>query len=115
MRIVTLDSRMLQPSTLEKIENVPHFGNDRCENGKGWKSNMYNFENQVCILSDLCYPDLRWHQLLSVKLQKLSNIIAIYEQPSEMFWVVKNRHTGREGWFTRCEFEVLMMKEGELA
>jgi len=111
MRIVTLDSRVLQERTLSKIKSVPYFGSEKCDNGRGFKSNMYNFDNKICILDDLCYPSNFRDYALSIKLVQLSNIVAVYDQISEMYWVIKNRHLGREGWHTQEEFGVLVMKE----
>lgn len=111
MRIVTLDMRFLQESTRNKILDVPYFGNEKGKDGKGFKSNMYNFENRICILEDLCYPSPFRNCVLSMELRQVSNLIAVYNQVSEMYWVIKNRYIGREGWHTREEFEVLVMKE----
>ncbi len=111
MRIVTLDSRMLQTSTLEIIKAVPHFGGDKCENGLGFKSNKYNWDQDICVRSELCFPKHRENQVLTMTLLQRSNLIAIYDQATDMYWVIKNRYSGREGWHTREEFTELVMKE----
>lgn len=111
MRIITLDSRVLHPDTLAKIKAVPYFGDDEWENGRGFKSNMYNFENKIYITDDLCYPKDRRDTVLTMKAKQTSNLIAIFDQLSGMYWVIKNRYLGREGWHTRDEFQVLVMKE----
>lgn len=113
MRIITLDSRVLHPDTLAKIKPVPYFGDEKCENGRGFKSNLYNFENDIYIVDELCYPRDRRDMVLTMKSKQLSSLIAIFEQTTGMYWVIKNRYTGREGWHTFEEFKLLVMKEVE--
>ncbi len=111
MRIVTLDTRMLQPTTLAKINAVPYFGDERCE--RGFKSNVYNFDNKVCLIEELCYGRHKYFRqpVLSIELKQLSSLISIYNQSTNLWWVIKNRHTGREGWHTFEEFSLLVSKE----
>lgn len=111
MRIITLDSRVLQQTTSDLINSVPYFSDEKCEGGRVFKSNMYNFENKISIIGDLCYTQFRSDQVISLYALKVSNVVSIYDQASEMYWVVKNRHTGREGWHTKSEFKYLVLKE----
>jgi hypothetical protein len=101
---------LLQQVSLTTIKAVPYFGDEKV-NGRGFKSNIYNFENSICILDDLCYPSHSRDCVLPIKLKMLSNLVAIFDQQSNMYWVIKNRFVGREGWHTCDEFESLVMKE----
>lgn len=111
MRVITLDSRVLHPNTIDKINNVPYFGTEKGVNGRGFSSNIYNYENRICLIDELCNPKCPRDKVLTIRTKQLSNLVAIFDQPANRYWVLKNRHTGREGWHTHEEFEVLVIKE----
>lgn len=49
--------------------------------------------------------------LISNSLCKTANIIAVYDHKEDMYFVCKNRYTVIEGWFSKEDFNLLVMKE----
>ncbi|CAH9013218.1 conserved hypothetical protein [Vibrio phage 501E54-1] len=117
MRIVTVDIRMLSEETRKLLDSVPHFGNEKIEGTNTYKSTAYNQLHGICLIEELCYTRSRSYRsevILTMKLKQLSSIIAVYDQINERYWMVKDRYINRGGWFTKKEFQVLVLKEAGL-
>ena len=111
MRIVTMDIRMLSEDTRKLLDSVPHFGDEKMEGTNTYKSAAYNQLHGICLIEELCHPRDRSEVILTMKLKHLSSIISVYDQLNERYWMVKDRYTNRGGWFTKEEFQKLVMLE----
>lgn len=112
MRIITLDYRVLSQETLSKIRNIPVFGDTISEHCDAFKSNIpFEIDHSLHLLEELCNRSSYEPPVVSPKVVQLSAVIAIYDATTDLYWVTKNRPTGRKGWHTVKEFGKVVEEE----
>lgn len=109
MRIITIPMYThFQPEYISFLKSIP-FGATHREINQAFEDAVEDFPQYK---TESPYP-YNNRTLISCSLCMTANIIALYDHKDNVYFVCKNRYTGDKGWFTKEEFNILVMKEME--